>query len=139
MIYKCLLLIPTCTGAIMTAWPPGDGMINAGMGLPPGGGRLRGRPRPRFTKDSLHKIFLLLQYTRTHLYIHCYKFTLISDAVTQVKMKTIYDRETSIFLPGKPRLARKFCTWLLTLLLVLGGLPLPLLTSNPAAVLDCAT
>ena len=42
----------TCNGAIMTAWPPGDGMMNAGIGpfreLPGGGLRL-GRPRPRFT------------------------------------------------------------------------------------------
>ena len=42
----------TCSGAIMTAWPPGDGMMNAGIGpfreLPGGGLRL-GRPRPRLT------------------------------------------------------------------------------------------
>ena len=42
----------TCTGAIMTAWPPGEGMMKAGIGPAPllGRGWRRGRPRPRFTE-----------------------------------------------------------------------------------------
>ena len=89
----------------MTAWPPGEGMMNAGIGLfrPPAGGFLLGRPRPRFTGEI--RVVYLINF-RTKMAKKTYLLPSFID-VNNKTPKTLYKS-----LPGNPKLARKFCTWL---------------------------
>ena len=118
-----LKVAATWTGAIMTAWPSGDGIMNAGMDpsiSPPTGGVLLGRPRPRFTGTK--QLALQSQATR-HVEHLTNTYCILNPKIVKLSFTLLMEYHGgTITLPGSPRFARKFCT-LLVIKLNLGCLP----------------